>query len=152
MYIRFHFNPIRELEWMIRALGIFSGIKYLSRRRRTRSTLHLYMAGLPSWEMVDMIDEHCRGKPSYTPALDWARALGSVRMDSVAEGEYAWAAIDVDIRGAPGDKGVVVKELHGCAPGTWCGVRVHRRSRGSAGCWPGSHAVGSHQPIAAAYS
>jgi len=38
--ISFHFDPIGELEWMIRALGIFKRhkIKYLSRRRRTRST------------------------------------------------------------------------------------------------------------------
>ncbi len=45
--IPFHFNPIRELEW-ISAPSVYSGgIKYPSWRG---AALYLYMVGLPSWE------------------------------------------------------------------------------------------------------
>jgi len=176
MYISvsFHFNPVRELEWMIRALDIFKRHKIPIEEKA--HALHLYMAGLSSWGMADAMEDHCGRKPSHSSVLNWARALGSVRwtipprgrrLIAVAVDEtveradgrevYVWAAIDVDTGELPAIKamlssGPVVQELHGCAPGARCGVLVHRRSRGSAGRWPGSHAVGSHQPIAAAHN
>jgi hypothetical protein len=36
--VPFHFNTVRELERMIRALAYSSGVKYPSGRRLTRST------------------------------------------------------------------------------------------------------------------
>jgi hypothetical protein len=42
----FHFNPVRELEWMIRALGIFKRNKIPIEEKA--HALHLHMAGLSS--------------------------------------------------------------------------------------------------------
>jgi len=54
MYIPvpFHFNPIRELEWMIRTLGIFKRHK-ISIGEKAHA-LYLYMAGLSSWGIADI--------------------------------------------------------------------------------------------------
>jgi len=62
MYIRvpFHFNPIRELEWMIRALGIFKR----NDANQGEGTRYLYMAGPSSWEVVDIMEDRCGRKPS----------------------------------------------------------------------------------------
>jgi len=79
MYIRvpFHFNPVRELEWMIRTLGIFKRHKIPIEEKA--HALHLHMAGPSSWEIADMMEDHYGRKPSHSSVLDWARALGSVR-------------------------------------------------------------------------
>jgi len=79
MYIRvpFHFNPVRELEWMIRTLGIFKRHKIPIEEKAY--ALHLHMAGLSSWEIADAMEDHYGRKPSHSSVLDWARALGSVR-------------------------------------------------------------------------
>jgi transposase-like protein len=70
------------------------------------------MAGLPSREIADAMEDHWGRKPSHSSALDWARALGSVGWTvpprgrrPVAVGEavekvngrevYVWAAMDV---------------------------------------------------------
>jgi len=85
--------------------------------------LHLYMAGLSSWEIADMMEDHCGRKPSHVSVLDWARALGSVgwtipprerrpiavAVDEAAEKVngrevYVWAAIDVDTGELPAIK------------------------------------------------
>ena len=76
--------------------------------------LYLYMAGLSSWEIADMMEDHYGRKPSHSSVLNWARAPGSVRwtipprerrliaVDETVEKVngrevYAWAAIDVDM-------------------------------------------------------
>jgi len=109
----FHFNPVRELEWMIRALGIFKRHKIPIEEKA--NALYLYMAGLSSWEIADMMEDHYGRKPFHSSVLNWARALGSVRwtipprerrliaVDETVEKAngrevYVWAAIDVDTR------------------------------------------------------
>ena len=113
MYIQFHFNLVRELEWMIRALGIFKRHKIPIEEKA--HALYLYMAGLSSWGIADAMGDRYGRKPSHSSVLDWARALGSVgwtipprerRLIAVDETVekvngrevYVWAAIDVDTR------------------------------------------------------
>jgi len=36
------------------------------------------MAGLSSWEIADIMEDHYGRKPSHSSVLNWARALGSV--------------------------------------------------------------------------
>jgi len=138
IHVPFHFNPIRELEWMIRALGIFKRHKIPIEEKA--HALHLYTASLSSWEIADAMEDHYGRKPSHASVLDWARALGSVgwtipprgrRLIAVAVDEaaekangrevYAWAAIDVDTREplaikVSWSRGPVVRELHGRSP------------------------------------
>jgi len=115
MHVRvpFHFNPVRELEGMIRALGIFKRNKIPIEEKA--HALYLYMAGLSSWEIADAMGDRYGRKPSHSSVLNWARALGSVgwtipprerRLIAVDETVekvngrevYVWAAIDVDTR------------------------------------------------------
>jgi len=77
MHIQFHFNPIRELEWMIRTLGIFRRHKIPIGEKA--HALYLYMAGPSSWEIADMMEDRYGRKPSHSSVLDWAHASGSVR-------------------------------------------------------------------------
>jgi len=78
MYIRvpFHFNPIRELEW-ISAPSVYSSGKIPIEEKA--HALYLHMAGLSSWEIADAMEDHYGRKPSHSSVLDWARAFGSVR-------------------------------------------------------------------------
>ena len=113
MHVRvpFHFNPVRELEGMIRALGIFKRNKIPIEEKA--HALYLYMAGLSSWEIADAMGDRYGRKPSHSSVLNWARALGSVgwtvpprgrrpvAVDEAAEKANgrevcAWAAMDVD--------------------------------------------------------
>jgi len=71
IHVPFHFNPIRELEWMIRAPGIFSDKTPIEEKAHA---LHLHMAGPSSWEVADAIEDHYGRKPSHASVLDWARA------------------------------------------------------------------------------
>ncbi|MFP3284570.1 MAG: hypothetical protein RXP89_00680 [Nitrososphaeria archaeon] len=70
MYIRvpFHFNPVRELEWMIRALGIFKRNEMPIGEKA--HALHLHMAGLSSWEIADAMGDRYGRKPSHSSVLD----------------------------------------------------------------------------------
>jgi len=113
MHVRvpFHFNPVRELEGMIRALGIFKRNKIPIEEKA--HALYLYMAGLSSWEIADAMGDRYGRKPSHSSVLNWARALGSVGWTIPPRGRrpiavdeaagkvngrevYVWAAIDVD--------------------------------------------------------
>jgi hypothetical protein len=126
MHIQFHFNPIRELEWMIRALGAFGRHKIPIGEKA--HALYLYMAGPSSWEIADIMEDRYGRKPSHSSVLDWAHAFGSVRWTipprerrpvavdwneaaEKADGRevYVWAAIDVDTRSSPAIKA--------CGPG-----------------------------------
>jgi len=78
MYIRvpFHFNPIRELEWMIRALGIFKRNKIPIEEKA--HALYLYMAGPSSWEIADAMEDHYGGSlPTRRCSTGPARSVRS---------------------------------------------------------------------------
>ncbi|MFP3209431.1 MAG: hypothetical protein RXR82_07035 [Nitrososphaeria archaeon] len=70
MHVRvpFHFNPVRELEGMIRALGTFKRHKIPIGEKV--HALHLHMAGLSSWEIADAMEDHCGREPSHSSVLD----------------------------------------------------------------------------------
>ena len=74
--VPFHFNPVRELE------GIIMPSAYSSNKIpiwEKAHALYLYMAGLSSWEIADMMEDHYGRKPSHVSVLDWARAVGGDR-------------------------------------------------------------------------
>ena len=115
---------------MIRALGIFKRHKIPIEEKA--NALYLYMAGLSSWEIADMMEDHYGRKPFHSSVLNWARALGSVRW-TIPPRERRLIAVDETVEkvngqevyvgrdrrgygGAPGHQGDVVQELHGRAP------------------------------------
>jgi len=143
LYIQFHFNPIRELEWMIRTLGISKRHKIPIEEKA--HALYLYMAGLSSWGIADAMEDHYGRKPSHASVLDWARALGSVRwtvpprerrpvaVDETAEKVnsrevHAWAAIDVDTMELPAIKATWSRSSMDALPGP--GARGPREQTG----------------------
>jgi len=72
MYIPvpFHFNPVRELEGMIRAPGIFSDKIPIGEKAHA---LHLHTAGPSPWGIADAMEDRRGRKPSHASVFNWAR-------------------------------------------------------------------------------
>jgi len=128
--VPFHLNPIRELEWMIRALVYSGDIKYPSGRWRTRSTSTrlTYPLGDSRREGGSLREE---AVPRVGAQLGPRARFGQV--DHTAEGEEAdrggrdrgegqrpggqhLGRDGRGHRGAPRDEGDVARELHGRPP------------------------------------